>query len=191
MDLESTDVNGLIALVRQNDDFAFGEIVTRYMPMLLKQVSEVSTSGFSDELLNEARVALHKAVISYDLERGKATFGYYARTCVRNHLLDFVSRASSSMIDSHGLDIENVAVNSGIQSHLEREESLGLIRSLARSVLSDYEYRVFLLWLAGDKTAQIAQKLGQSPKSVDNAKARMLKQLRSVRDAIDSIFTLN
>ena len=191
MDLKSLDVNDLIVLARQNDDFAFSEIATRYTPMLVKQVSELSSSVSAEELLTEAIVALHKAVLAYDVSLGKATFGTYARTCVRNHLLDFVSRASSTVIDSRGVDVENVAVFSGIQSHLEREETLSIIKSWARGALSDYEYDVFLLWLAGEKTAQIAERLGQSPKSVDNAKNRMFKHLRAVRDAIDTIFALN
>ncbi len=187
MDFKSLDVNELVILAKANDDSAFSEISSRYTPMLCKQVSELSFGGIDDELLNEARVGLHKAVMSYDITSGKASFGFYASTCVRNHLLDFISKSRNSRINSESLDVENIAVPCPVQSRLEREESIEIIKSLAHGVLSDYEYRVFLLWLSGYKTAEIAERLSQSPKSVDNAKNRMFKHLKNLRDTLNSI----
>ncbi len=191
MEFQSLDINELVLLARQSSDSAFDEIERRYMPLLLAKRAGFSAAYNAEELLNEARVGLHKAVMSYDLALGKASFGTYAGTCVHNHLLDFISKSSSANISSDGPDIDSVAVTSGIQSHLEHEEALSAIKAWARSILSEYEYEVFLLWLSGYKTAEIAERLGHSPKSVDNAKSRMFKHLRDMRDAIDSIFKLN
>ena len=49
----------------------------------------------------------------------------------------------------------------------------------AKDLLSDYEYRVLLLYIQGYKTAAIADMLDRSAKSVDNAKARLFKRLRA------------
>ncbi len=191
MDLQSLDVNELVILAKQNDDSAFFEIASRYTPLLLNLISEFKSGDACGELLNEARVGLHKAVMSYDVSLGRATFGTYARTCVHNHLLDFMSKTSSAAINSDALDVERVAVSSSIQLQLERKEALYTIKRWAEGALSDYEYRVFLLWLSGYKTAEIADQLGKTAKSIDNAKARMFNHLRDVRCAIDSILNFN
>ena len=75
-------------------------------------------------------------------------------------------------------DVDAIAVEGGILPHLVREESRREFRRMARALLSDYEFSVLSMWLKGEKTADIANSLSVSAKSVDNAKARILKKLR-------------
>jgi DNA-directed RNA polymerase specialized sigma24 family protein len=63
-------------------------------------------------------------------------------------------------------------------------ERLGALFLYARQVLSDYEYSVLLYHIQGYKTSAIAERLGKSSKSVDNAKARVFRRLRQVADSI-------
>ncbi len=189
MDYKSLDVNDLVMLARKNDDNAFGEISERYAPMLHKQVSKFTSHDSVGELFNEARVGLHKAVMSYNIASPLASFGHYSATCVYNHLSDFLSGKSFAAQAAGEVDVESIAISSGIQSRLEHEEAMRRIKSFAQAVLSDYEYQVFLMWLSGYKTSEIAERLGQSAKSVDNAKNRMFKHLRDIKNLIDSILS--
>lgn len=181
-----TDINNLVLKVRENDEAAFAEIVERYSPMMRKLAADFSMGNrvSAEELFSEACVALHKAALSYNVEQIEVTFGLYARICVYNRLVDFADRVRPiATVDN--LDIDSLAVPSGIQAQLEKEEMSSALRECARRVLSEYEYRVFSLCLAGYKTAEIAKVLNKSAKSVDNAKLRMHKHLR---DGLDSIF---
>ncbi len=184
-DYKNIDINELLSMAKSHDDAAFSEIAERYMPMIRKVALGFLPAAVStDELINEALVALHRAVASYKTEQVDVSFGLYARICVYNKLLDVSSSEKSHEFIKSDIDIENVAVNSGIQSKLERQETVDMLKASAARVLSDYENRVFSLCLAGYKTAEISKILGKSAKSVDNAKARMLKTLREKLDRI-------
>ena len=75
-------------------------------------------------------------------------------------------------------DVEEIANEDDLTEEIIRREEGESLRRDAREILSGYEYDVLVRWLGGDKTADIAKALGVSAKSVDNAKARILKKLR-------------
>ena len=172
------DLRELILKCRERDDSAFSELLSRYTPMIKKVISDygVATLDYG-ELYSEGCVALHLAAASFDLSQTEVTFGLYARICVKRRILDLLRRSSEGV----GIvDIDTTDVSSEIEPEravLERETVDILMRSAA-SLLSDYEYKVFLLHIQGYKTASIAKMLGHSAKSVDNAKFRLFKRLR-------------
>ena len=184
-DYEKAELSSLIKLTRNRDDAAFSEIAVRYSPMLNKLVSQFSASdATSEEMLNEALVALHRAVLTYDVGQVDVSFGLYARICAYNRLVDYTASQKSRESVSADVDVESIAVASSIQSRLEREETVSMLKACADEVLSDYERKVFALCLSGYKTSEIADILGKSAKSVDNAKARMLKRMRERLDSM-------
>ncbi|MBQ1260721.1 MAG: sigma-70 family RNA polymerase sigma factor [Clostridia bacterium] len=177
--LKSLDATSLIVFARGHDDAAFGELVERYTPMMNRIInSHLTSTADRSEAFSEACVALHRAVLTYNLEQTDVTFGLYAQICVRNQMLDLL-RAKNAALDISDVDIESLAVTSSIESRLILEESIEQYKRCAKAALSDYEYQVFLLVLKGAKTSEIAKILCRSPKSVDNAKARMARILRA------------
>ena len=178
--MDQVELSVLIHKVRERDDAAFAELVHRYTPMMNKVIS-----GFAglrvreDEAFSEACIALHRAAMSYDLSRTEVTFGLYAKICIYRRLCDLVGKENR---DERiiVLDVDALAVQSGIESVLVGRERMQESLALARTVLSEYEYEVFLLYLQGYTTAAIAKALSKTPKSVDNAKARMIKRLREI-----------
>lgn len=174
---ENADIRELITLCRQHDDEAFDELVQRYTPMMRKVVIGIGPSSYDyTELFSEACVALHVAAEKYDLEQSEVTFGLYARICVRNRIVDLLRSADRSLSDT---DIEQISDEENVEKRLEEREIVDRILLSAKDLLSDYEYRVLLLHIQGYKTSAIAQRLCRSAKSVDNAKARLFKRLRS------------
>ena len=176
-------INDLIIAARGGSDSAFSELCEKYSPMINSLIGRFSDfCGFTDgELRSDALAALLRAAGSYDVSQVNVSFGLYARICIYNALVDLTSKGRA---DLGQIDVERVAVSSGVQFRLEKEESVKALRALARQVLSEYEYKVFSLTLAGYKPADIAKELSKSVKSVDNAKARMLKALRSHLDEL-------
>ena len=135
----------------------------------------------NDEALCESSVALYKAAMTYDESRADVTFGLYARICVYRRLCDLAGKAKGNEDFFSDFDVESLSVQSHIEANLVSRESMAKALEKIKSLLSEYEYEVFLLHLEGETTAAISEKLGKSSKSVDNAKARAIKRLRESR----------
>ena len=175
--VQNSEVISMILKCRQGDNEAFEALVELYKPMLNHMIRRISLSV--EEYFSEACMGLYKAALSYNVGQDEVTFGLYARICVSRRLFDILRRegADASLLNDD-VDVDSIAVSGGIVSHLERKEESELFRARARELLSDYEYRVFVLWLAGYRAAFIAERLSTDVKSVENAKSRILKKLR-------------
>ena len=180
---ENVEVTSLILRCRERDDSAFSELLARYTPMLRKVVSGFSTVSLEfDELFSEACVAIHSAALRYDLSQGDVTFGLYARICAYNRIVDLLRlRAKEPVID---FDVELVSDAETIELGIVRRETIERLINSAHNLLSDYEYRVLMLHIQGYKTSAIADMLSRTPKSVDNAKSRIFRRLRSLFDDV-------
>ena len=175
----NTDILELLLLCRQHNDEAFDELVHRYTPMIRKVIS-----GFGNiyadysELFAEACVALHIAAGRFDLSQNEVTFGLFARICVRNRIVDLL-RSAEHEVNLTDYDVEMMSEGKSVEAQLADREDFELVLGSAKRILSDYEYSVLLLHIQGYKTAAIAKALGKTAKSVDNAKSRLFRRLRS------------
>ena len=178
MSYEDTEIGALILMCRNKDELAFSELVRRYTPMMKKVISGfVDTSFEFGELYSEACMGLHSAMESFDVEQSEVTFGLYARACVYHKVVDLV-RSIKKTPEILDVDVEKVSCVSGPEALIVKRERFQSILSAAAKLLSDYEYKVLVLHIQGFKTAKIASMLSKTPKSVDNAKARLFKRLR-------------
>lgn len=170
------DIIRLILKIRSGDDNAFSELVSLYTPMMQSAVGKYRLDF--DECFSDLCMALYRAVRSYDIEQSEVTFGLFAKICIVRAVSDILRRDRSDCILESDADVDAIAVDGGVENDLIKREEREAFRRDARHLLSEYEYGVLLRWLAGDKTADIAESLGVSAKSVDNAKARIQKKLR-------------
>ena len=170
------DVISLIEKARGGDEDAFADIVALYTPMM-QSVARKYSFDF-DEVFSELCMSLYRAVKTYDASQSEVTFGLYAQICAVRSMCDLsraMHRAERMECDA---DVDSIAEEADVAGDLIRKEENEAFRRDARGLLSEYEYSVLLKWLGGDKTADIAAALSVSAKSVDNAKARILKKLR-------------
>ena len=165
----------LISEHRNGNEDAFVELVHRFEPMIQK--AALSLSLDVREVYSEACLSIRRAADSF-VTGGKVTFGLYAKICVTRAMLDFVKRGKGAEVVSD-FSIDDVAVSDGVQKRLEREESLAAFVSRARVLLSDLEYEVFNLAMRGYSVSEMVEILNKSAKSLENAKARMQKKLRT------------
>ena len=176
---EDAEIRRLIILCRERDDEAFDELVRRYTPLMRKIITGIGPSTYEyGELFSEACVALHSAAQRYDLGQSEVTFGLFARICIRNRILDLLRLSDNDHTVSE-LDVEQMTEDDSLDNRLADREIFDNLLVSAKDLLSDYEYRVLLLYIQGYKTAAIADMLDRSAKSVDNAKARLFKRLRA------------
>lgn len=187
-ELDKICVSDLILQVREGSDEAFSELIRRYLPMIKKMSSDFSGAKIrSDEAFCEASVAFYKAARTYDISRAEVTFGLYARICVYRRLCDLAGKERGKEDLFLDLDVDAISVQSGIESALVTRERMHSALLFAKSLLSEYEYEVFILHLEGYTTAAIAKTLNKSSKSVDNAKARAIKRLREKKSGFSDV----
>ena len=188
VEYEDIELSALIKMARERDDGAFSELVRRYTPMINKVISGFLNSELRyDEAFSEACFAFHRAVLSYDDGMSDSvTFGLYSRICIYRRLCDFTSAAKKDILVVD-YDVELVCSDSNIEKRIVGRERMAEYLAKARRILSDYEYSVFLMYIEGDTTHEIAKKLEKSNKSVENAKSRMFRHLRDESDLFSDI----
>ena len=182
---ENDNTEALILRAKSGDEEAFELLVVMYRPMIDSVIKRFSLDV--DEMFSEACMGFYRAVTTYSIDQGNVTFGLYAKICVERCLIDVVRKSGhdiSGRIDTE-IDVDTIAVSDGIQSMLEHREQMAHFLKLAKNTLSDFEYDVYRYWMFGYKTADIADAMGTTAKSIDNAKNRMMKKLRDKLSSAD------
>ncbi len=173
----------LLEGVRRGDDAAFAALCDQFSVLLdgaVRRFSEGLCEADKAEVAQEARIAFFRAAATYRFSK-EITFGLYARVCVRNALITRYRKETKKAVlcsfDDHIDTLLPFSVDEPFAA-LSAEESVKNMYRRIATVLSDYERRVFDLYVEGADAALIGARLGKTEKSVYNATARMLAKLR-------------
>ena len=141
--------------------------------------------GDSEDLLQEGMFGLIKAMREYDPGRD-ASFQTFADTCIRNRLYSVLKAASSG---KHLPLNQSVPLNPSLFDAnpsfaqvdpevllIDREKAASLLQS-TRKQLSEFEVKILGYYLDGLTCREIAETVGKSPKSVDNAVQRIRRKV--------------
>ncbi|MBE6537433.1 MAG: sigma-70 family RNA polymerase sigma factor [Ruminococcaceae bacterium] len=194
--IKNAEVNELIDMVRGESfsDEAFAELIERYSPLLKKRIATYFgvLSAEESEFMQEASIALHSAAMTYD--SGKCdgvTFGLYASVCVTNRLKSLLRKRLKDLDKSDDyLSLEKVASGVNVENSIVTRDVCDRVMREAKELLSDFEYEVFRLSFERYTTKDIAESLGKSAKSIDNAKFRISKSLReskTIREILSEV----
>lgn len=177
-DTDKISEKELIKSVSEGSDAAFSELAGKY-EMLLSSMAEkyarIIADSEADDLRQEARMALYRAAVKYDLSQDKVTFGLYAKICIRNRMISILRRSRSSFKRRYGGIRKSETVHS-------RAVDTTRLKELADSVLTEYEKTVFSMYLDGKPYGEISDAVGKPVKSVDNALFRAKRKLRNGYD---------
>lgn len=173
----------LVELCKNYDDLALQTLIKRMESVIAGCVSSFSDNRFENEdLMQEGLVACFRAVLSFDNTKG-ASFRTYAAVCIKNALKNFVRKKNNIFLSADDdfvpLGDETVSSTTTEDEYISSENYKDLRESLKR-VLSTAEYTVFSLFVDGMSYSEIAEKTGQSLKSVDCALQRVRKKLKSI-----------
>lgn len=182
------DLEILIADAQAGNQDAYSELLQLYDPMITNLVNGFSNLGNRsdiEDLRQEAIIAFVKSVDTYK-QNDKVTFGRYAKTCVKNRLIDVTKNNASSKVqniiqlDEELLDLEideDTPENSVIM-----RESHEILSNRIADCLSTYENRIWKLYVSEYSALEIAKIVGKDEKSVTNAIYRIRKKLRAELD---------
>lgn len=198
MDIE---LNILISRVKAGDEISFGVLcekysaltestVRRFAPSLGIQngVPQSEAAADIEELKQDAVMALYKAAQTYDAEGDgqKVSFGLYAKICMNNAMITKVRKYKRTL---KKLEKRDSIISA--EKHYKRFEAdtssqgfdyEALSASLKNAVksLSEYERRVFDLYIDGKSTREIASELNRPEKSVSNACYRVKTKIKGL-----------
>ncbi len=147
--------------------------------------------GDQADLVQEGMIGLYKAFLSYDITEDKP-FLAYAKKCVVSQVISAVrsSLALKNSFLSEYISLSDFNLNEaedteGIPSTeatpedvLERREDSRELSTQIRQHLSEFEWRVLGLFLAGLSYKNIADRLDKNTKSIDNAIVRIKNKLK-------------
>ena len=179
----------LLVGAKDGDSSAFEEIAKRY-----EGIINAIAKGFNvpeserDDLRQEGLIALYRAVCKYEKEL--SGFSTFASVCIKRAMLTWI-RDHVSHVGKDGSFVIEVSLDDSFDDILSDEnqmcpeelyiskETVRHLRSHAMKQLSDYEKCVFLMYLEDLSAAEIAESIGRSRKSVENALDRIRKKLSS------------
>lgn len=165
---------------------AFTEIFERYSPLIIKLEKKYFLSdGDSNDLIQEGRIGLFKAIEHYDASFG-TKFSTYAYSCVQSEMQHAVERSNRlyNLMLSESVsftDIDEDTIDGNVQSPeeivLSHENFTSFYNKLKKN-LSEFENEVFEKYIDGYSTKQIASILEKDSKSIANTITRIRKKAR-------------
>lgn len=185
--MDREEIQSLAEGVRNGDGAAFEALLKIYEPMIGAAVHRFADEHHeSEDLRQEALTGFFRAIMSFDFEKTGIEFGLYAKICVSNALSTAVRNSQRSGRGQPLIDYEEYFRYSAADATsdpafrlIERENEESLRELISRN-LSGFENRVWDNYLEGKSSKQMADELGKSERSIDNALYRIRKKLRSL-----------
>lgn len=188
----------LVALARDGDDGALGELVDRFRPHVASKArTYFLVGGDRQDVIQEGMIGLYKAVRDYDRSK-HPSFRHFADLCVTRQVITAVKGATrhkhaplnryvslSAPATTDGEDAEPDYADRLADGDADpvvqvtSAAELAELRAFCRQVLSDLEAEVLTRYVAGDSYAEIADELGRHTKAIDNAVQRIKRKLEA------------
>lgn len=151
------------------------ELIGRYTPLIKARAAEFANDRVSrEDLESEACLAAVRAVKSFDPGKN-SSFSSYMAVCVTNRIISVLRSADRHIQTVAEADYDVTDDNTPETIFLERE-----LDAEIAELLTEKEYKIFRQYLEGSSYADIADKLGISSKSVDNAVQRVRRKLKGL-----------
>lgn len=197
------DGKEIVRLAQSGDGEAMAYLLEKYKGMVRVLSRPLFlTDGDKDDLLQEGMIGLFKAIRTYDFSK-ETSFETFANLCISSQLYSAIklsNRQKNIPLNSY-IPIDAAE---GSEGNNEVERSLLLNRTLAvwqqnpeeivigkesarnierrlYSRLSKLEKQVLELFLKGLTYQEIAEKLGKTPKTIDNALQRIKGKLAKLQ----------
>ena len=176
----------LCALAQQGSRDAEEILVGRYHRLVRSCARPYFLAGGdSEDLLQEGMFGLIKAIREYEPGHA-ASFCTFAETCIRHRLYTVLRSAASG---KHSPLNQAVPLNPSFfdanlsfaqvdpeRLLIDREKTAALLEN-TRKLLSEFEVKILGYYLDGLTCREIAETVGKSTKSVDNAVQRLRRKI--------------
>ena len=186
----------LALLAKEGDQNAELELFNRYRTTITKlSRGFYLVGGDVEDIIQEGMIGLYKAIKGFDPKK-EVSFSTFASICIRRQIQSAIRNASTQ---------KNLVLSSALPITDEENDELGIFlisdglspeqvlanKQMAQDLkeafakeLSPLEHRVLKCYLEGLSYQEIADKTGQTKKSIDNALSRIKKKISLMRNSI-------
>ena len=140
----------------------------------------------TEDLIQEGMIGLYRAVGEYRPDReGSMSFKNFASLCVSRRIIDAVkasARKKNVPLNNYVSLFQSeweMPVSSPEEEVIRGEDRREFLQKMGRE-LSDFEFRVTVMYMDGLSCAEICEATGKEEKSVDNAIQRSKKKLQKL-----------
>lgn len=183
-------VKSLILKVRESNQTAFEELLDLYTPLITSFLNKFSANNVApqdiEDFKQELTMVLYNSSLSFDVEQNEVSFGLYTKICMNNALVTQLRalnkrRDTAAVMLEYDSGVEEWAIPQESPEHelIEREKLKEINRKI-ESVLSEFENKVWKMYIAGYSTKEMAQAVNKNEKSVDNAIYRIRNKLKPI-----------
>ncbi len=175
--MDKEELNVLLQRIKSGDELAFEALTKQYNPLLTSVAASFDLTARGEglnaifaDLFQELTIALFKAAGTFDTEQDKVTFGNYAKRCLNKCAISFLRKTRSAARREERLknSLKKEHKSASPFSDIPNKDGISALNA-AKSILSPYEYGIFVKYFDGVSVADIAKETGKSAKSVSNA----------------------
>lgn len=180
----------LISRFKNGESEILDYLMEKYKNMVRKKARTMFLiGGENDDLIQEGMIGLFKAVRDYQPDRD-AAFQTFASICVDRQIYNAIQSSNRqkhqplnsyiSLSEQDGENEERLGDNWGEnpESIIIDQENVQDLEQEITATLSPMENQVLEYYLAGNGYGEIAQIMGKTPKSIDNALQRIRIKIR-------------
>ena len=195
MPYEAFSDEELIEKLRQGEDDITDYILEKYKPLVRKKTNAMYLiGGETEDLIQEGMIGLFKAIRDYKPDKD-ASFYHFAELCINRQLYSaleasnrkkhqplnsYISLSEQEHPDAVAAELLVDKESGPEQTVIEQEVWEEYKKRLAQN-LSRMENQVLQYHLDGNHYIQIAEMMGKSPKSIDNALQRIRQKIRQMK----------
>ncbi len=168
----------LVQLTQSGDDYAFDVLARRFLNT--RYINSTAAYLDTDDFVQEGMFGFLNAVRTYDAKKG-VPFEAYAFVCMRNSINTAACSVSGDIaVDDNAEPFQTLESTEDPLKHVITNERLNEVLNACQVSLSEVEKTVVFFKAGGMSYAEIGEKLGMAPKSVDNAVQRARRKLKDV-----------
>lgn len=194
----------IVKLAQEGDKEALDFIIRKYTQIIKHKVKNFYICGADkDDVIQEGLIGLYEAIKAFNEEKF-TSFNYFANICITRQIITAFNAANRSKnvplnnyislnkeIFGQSTDMKYEEVISSINNidpleiYIVQEE----IRNIEKKIdalLSDFEKKIFSMYVDGHSYNEMANKLGCKVKRVDNALQRIKKKIETYLRPINS-----
>lgn len=198
----------LIQRARHGDHSAQEELVRKYTPLVRHIVRNYYARFLEfDDLMQEGMIGLLHAIREYDGERYDVKFSSFAYICVIRKVYNVIKHTNGtkhrvlndavSLFNFVNLDETRIVLDVVASEDLEvdpekvveQEYVTARVEQVLRNHLSELEYTVIRMLLAGYSYTDIERELNVSAKVIDNARTRVRLKLKRILQKYGSLLS--
>lgn len=180
----------LIARLRAGETAIEDYLMEKYKGLVRQKARAMFLiGGDTDDLIQEGMIGLFKAVRDFQPDK-EAAFATFARVCIDRQIYSAIQNSNrqkhqplNSYVSLNQEDesspIWDLSVENPEAIIIDQETTQDLRKRIS-DYLSPMENKVLDLYLKGKGYVEIAEILGKSPKSIDNALQRIRAKIREV-----------